>query len=175
MYITKEEFDALREKYSTLLIVNSDVVDALNFVQELLEAEADALKEREPTATASIDRLNKAAYEVFDICGQVDNEDFYSAPEKDMKVYKLSIDVGGDKELIRFIQAEDKKSAHHKASLEYGSYRGSVILGEHTPEEARWKGAGMGDSCCSTCNETVSGQPDICPGCGSIMDKYEIN
>ena len=77
MYITKEEFDKLREKYSTLLIVNSDVVDALNFVQELLEAEADAIKAREPDAAASIDRLNKAAYEVFDICGEVDNENFY--------------------------------------------------------------------------------------------------
>ena len=77
MYITKEKFEEIREKYSTLLIVNSDVVDALNFVQELLEAEADAIKEREPDATAGIDRLNKAAYEVFDICGEVDNENFY--------------------------------------------------------------------------------------------------
>lgn len=78
MYITKEKFNELREKYSTLLIVNSDVVDALNFVQELLEAEADAIKEREPDATATIDRINRAAYEVFDICGDVDNERFYN-------------------------------------------------------------------------------------------------
>ena len=76
MYITREKLTELREKYSTLLIVNSDVVDALNFVRELLEAEADAIKEREPYATASIDRLNAAAYEVFDICCDIDNERF---------------------------------------------------------------------------------------------------
>ena len=82
MYITKEKFNELREKYSTLLIVDSDVADALNFVQELLEAEADAIKEREPYATASIDRLNAAAYEVFDICGDVDNERFFADEQK---------------------------------------------------------------------------------------------
>lgn len=76
MYITKEKFDEIREKYSTLLIVNSDVVDALNFVQELLEAEADAIQAAEPDATFTIDRINAAAYEVFDICGEVDNERF---------------------------------------------------------------------------------------------------
>ena len=91
-----------------------------------------------------------------------------------MKVYKLSVDIGEAKELVRFVQAEDEKSAHHQIAREYSSYRGSVVLGEHTPEEARWKGAGMGDSCCSTCYEVVSGQPDICPGCGSVMDKYEV-
>lgn len=77
MYLTKEKFEKLRKKYSNLIIVDSDVVDALNFVQELLEAEADAIKEREPDATAAIDRINRAAYEVFDICGDVDNERFF--------------------------------------------------------------------------------------------------
>ena len=76
MYITKEKFEAICKKYSTLLICDGDAVDALNFVQDLLDAEADALKECEPEATAAIDRLNAASYEVYDLCGDVDNEAF---------------------------------------------------------------------------------------------------
>ena len=76
MYITKEQFEALREKYSNLLIMDSDVRDALNFAHDLLAAEADALEAQEPTATVTIDRLNKAAYEVFDLCQCIENEDF---------------------------------------------------------------------------------------------------
>lgn len=76
MYITKEKFGEIRKKYSTLLILDSDAADALNFVRDLLEAEADAIKEKEPQATASIDRLNTAAYEVYEICGDVDNGEF---------------------------------------------------------------------------------------------------
>ena len=76
MYISKEKFDEIKKRYSTLLILDGDPVDALNFVQDLLEAEADAIKEREPNATASINRLNEAAYEVYAICGDVDDEEF---------------------------------------------------------------------------------------------------
>lgn len=76
MYITKGKFEEICKKYSSLLVVEGDVAEALNFVQELLEAEADALKNVEPEATASIDRLNAAAYEVFDIQGDIENEEF---------------------------------------------------------------------------------------------------
>lgn len=76
MYITKKQFEALRQKYSNLLIMDSDVRDALNFAHDLLAAEADAIEAQEPTATVTIDRLNKAAYEVFDICQSVENENF---------------------------------------------------------------------------------------------------
>lgn len=50
--------------------------EALAFVQDLLEAEADAIKNREPHATASIGRLNEAAYEVFSISNEIDAEEF---------------------------------------------------------------------------------------------------
>ena len=76
MYITKEKFEELCKKYDSLLVVESDAVDALNFVHDLLAAEADAIKAVEPEATATIDRLNEAAYEVYNICGDVDNETF---------------------------------------------------------------------------------------------------
>ena len=77
MYITKEKFEELKKKYSNLLIMGSDVRDALNFVQDFLEAEAEAIKECEPDATASINRLNMAAYEVSDLCGEIENENFW--------------------------------------------------------------------------------------------------
>lgn len=76
MYITKEKFQEICKNHSSLLVLDGDVMEALNFVQEILEAEADAVKEREPNATVSIDRLNKAAYEVFSICGDVGGEEF---------------------------------------------------------------------------------------------------
>jgi len=77
MYITKEQFDKICKKYNLLLIIDSNVADALSFVQELLEAEADAIKEHEPYAVESIERLNKAAYEIFDLRGGVENEEFF--------------------------------------------------------------------------------------------------
>ena len=79
LYITAEKFEEIKSKYSTLLILDRDAEDALNFVQELLEAEADAIKEKEPEAVNSIDRLNKAAHEVFMLGMDVENEEFYSA------------------------------------------------------------------------------------------------
>ena len=45
-------------------------------MQDLLEAEADALKEKEPHATNTIKRLNDAAYQVFEVCGEIENEEF---------------------------------------------------------------------------------------------------
>lgn len=65
MYMSKEKFDEIKAKHSTTIVVDADVGEALAFVQDLLEAEADAIKNREPHATASIGRLNEAAYEVF--------------------------------------------------------------------------------------------------------------
>ena len=63
MYMSKKKFDEIKAKHSTTIVVDADVGEALAFVQDLLEAEADAIKNREPHATASIGRLNEAAYE----------------------------------------------------------------------------------------------------------------
>lgn len=76
MYITKEKFEKICKSYSGLLLVDGDAVKALNFVHDLLEAEADAIKEKEPSATTSIKRLEEAAYEVFNISGEVDWQEF---------------------------------------------------------------------------------------------------
>lgn len=76
MYITKERFGKICKRYDGLLVVDGDAVKALNFVHDLLEAEADAIKEKEPSATTSIKRLEEAAYEVFNISGEVDWQEF---------------------------------------------------------------------------------------------------
>lgn len=76
MYITKEKFEQICKGYGDLLIVEGDAVKALNFVHDLLTAEADAIKEKEPTATVTIKRLEDAAYEVFSVSGEVDWQEF---------------------------------------------------------------------------------------------------
>lgn len=58
----------LKEIMSNHLICSEDeALEAIEFVQELLEAQANETKEKYPYATRSIDNLNKAAYEVFEL------------------------------------------------------------------------------------------------------------
>ena len=82
MYITKEKFNEICKKYPTLILSEDDAVDALNFVEDLLLAEAEAIKTVEPDATAGIERLKQASYEVYDLCGDVMNEDFEDSLEE---------------------------------------------------------------------------------------------
>ncbi len=76
MYISKKQFDNIRGKYGSLIADDNDVVDALMLVQDLLEAEAEAIKAVEPEAIAAIARLKEAAYEVFSVQSDVENEEF---------------------------------------------------------------------------------------------------
>ena len=76
MYLKKETLEQIKRKYSVLIVSDDDVVDAVNLGNDIMTAEADAIKEREPTATASISRLESAAYEVFSIGGDIENENF---------------------------------------------------------------------------------------------------
>lgn len=71
MSISKEKLQEIKQRYSSLLILDSDVDDALNFVHDLLCAEADAVKASEPYATNTIKRLEAAAYEVFEIAQEI--------------------------------------------------------------------------------------------------------
>ena len=45
--------------------------------------------------------------------------------------------------------------------------------GYRKQEEARWKGAGMGDYYCSICQHQISGRTKFCPNCGAKMDEWE--
>ena len=76
MYITKEKFEEIKAKHNTLLVLEDDVDEALTFVRELLEAEADALKVSEPYAVRSIKKLEDAAYQVFEMSGEISAEEF---------------------------------------------------------------------------------------------------
>lgn len=54
-------------------IFNSDWMDAIQFVQDLLEYQADELKENEPYATVTINKLEEAIYEVFSLQSYVED------------------------------------------------------------------------------------------------------
>ena len=76
MYLSKTEYQSLKSKYPLLLVLSSDAEDALSFVHDLLLAEADAIKAQEPDATASITRLQEAAYEVYSLFSDLENGEF---------------------------------------------------------------------------------------------------
>lgn len=76
MYITKEKFEEICEKYFGFILAGDDAVAAMRFVNDVLCAEADALKEKEPHATVSIRQLEDAAYQVFEIGGEIENGEF---------------------------------------------------------------------------------------------------
>ena len=54
-------------------IFNSDWMDAIQFVQDLLEFQADELKENEPYAAVTINKLEEAIYEVFSLQSYVED------------------------------------------------------------------------------------------------------
>ena len=59
--MTKEKFKEIMKKNGILAF---EVEDAISFVRDILEAQADELKVNEPYATKSIYRLEEAAREV---------------------------------------------------------------------------------------------------------------
>jgi hypothetical protein len=62
--MTKEKFKEIMKMNSVLAC---EVEDAIYFVRDLLESQADELKVNEPYATKSINRLEEAAREVGDL------------------------------------------------------------------------------------------------------------
>lgn len=70
MSMSKEKFQEIKQRYNSLLM-DDDISNALDFVHDLLCAEADAVKASEPYATNTIKRLEAAAYEVFEIAQEV--------------------------------------------------------------------------------------------------------
>lgn len=89
MYLSKVKLEEIKSKYPTLVLMDDDIADAFNMVSDILTAEADAIKEKEPYATASISRLEAAAYEVFSVCGDIENENFRGGVN-----YSLTLAVG---------------------------------------------------------------------------------
>ena len=76
MVLSKEAYDKIVRRYSTLILTEDDAVDALDFAHDILNAEADATKEKYPYATRTIDELESAAFRLSCIGTEIDNEEF---------------------------------------------------------------------------------------------------
>lgn len=64
----KEKFESILNEHG---IYGEDIEEILYAVQEMLEYVADDTKKKYPYATNSIDRLEKAAYEVFSLTNEL--------------------------------------------------------------------------------------------------------
>ena len=76
MYLSREQFDEIRKKYSLLLVVDSDTTDALKFAYDVMIAEIDALNEKAPYAATTINRMEQSAYILFETIQEVESERF---------------------------------------------------------------------------------------------------
>lgn len=65
MNIKKEDFNKLCKKYGLTIMCAEDAENALYFCYDLMIAEVDAIKESEPYAVNTINRLEEAAHELF--------------------------------------------------------------------------------------------------------------
>ncbi len=76
MVLSKEAFKEIVKEHSTLLVVDEDAVCALNFAADVIEAEIKALQKKCPYATSTIDRLESALHEVYELARDADNDEF---------------------------------------------------------------------------------------------------
>ena len=74
--ISKEKFEEIRRAHDTVLFHTDDAIAALQFVHELLLAEVDAVKDKSPYAITTIKQLEQAAYQVFSLSSDIENENF---------------------------------------------------------------------------------------------------
>ena len=76
MTLSKDAYEKIVKKYPVLLVMEDDPAEAFDFVHDVLCAEADAIREKEPHATHIIEDLETAAYKVWDVGADVENEYF---------------------------------------------------------------------------------------------------
>lgn len=69
--MTKSQLKEIMNRY---YIVDCEVEDVIYFVQDLLEFQADEVKQTEPYATNSIRRLQESAWEVGDLIDYLQDE-----------------------------------------------------------------------------------------------------
>lgn len=67
--MTAEKLSEIKSRYC--FFSEQEIIEAFNFVQEILEAEADQVKKEFHFATRTIDRLEDAAYSVVEMCQEV--------------------------------------------------------------------------------------------------------
>lgn len=68
--MTKEKFNEIMKENC---ILACEVEDAIYFIRDLLESQADELRENEPYATKTIQRIETAAREVSDLLDYLEN------------------------------------------------------------------------------------------------------
>lgn len=76
MTISKQKFEEIKKKYSLTIVSDYDVGGALMFVHDLLLAEADEIKKTAPYATRTINRCEEAAYLIYSLSSDVENDIF---------------------------------------------------------------------------------------------------
>lgn len=75
MIMTRKQYEEIRDRYNQrLCLLEDDWPICLDFVQELLAAEAKAIEEKAPYATQTIDRLMKAECEVFNLQQEIEKD-----------------------------------------------------------------------------------------------------
>ena len=79
--MTKEELKAVRNEHYLYIYSDMDALEAVSFVADLLKAEANSLREHEPYAVRTIERLEQAYMEVIHLEPALDDE--YSEEEDD--------------------------------------------------------------------------------------------
>lgn len=65
--MTLKEFNKLKKKY----FIHDDIDDVLEFISELLHRRAREIEKAEPYATRTINDMDRAAYEVYDLIDYV--------------------------------------------------------------------------------------------------------
>ena len=65
MFMSKEKFAEIVNKYDLTICGSACVEDAFNFVCDILRAESDAIRESEPYATTTISRYERALETIF--------------------------------------------------------------------------------------------------------------
>ena len=78
MVMSKQTYDEIIRRFSSLLLTEDDAVDALDFAHDLLNAEADALKDKCPYATRTIDDLEAAAFRLSCMAIEIGNDELFS-------------------------------------------------------------------------------------------------
>lgn len=76
MVTSKEAFKKIVKEFNTLLVVDNDPAEALWFAVAVIDAEINAVKDKYPYATRSIDRLEAARHELWDLACDCENEEF---------------------------------------------------------------------------------------------------
>lgn len=71
MTISKEKVREIANKYKLFIFDEGDAEKAFRFVWEIICAEHDALEESEPYATVTIQNLERAEHEVYDLMDEV--------------------------------------------------------------------------------------------------------